>query len=441
MLTTDRFRKRQLGIALGERSLCVAEAVSTGGAAAAMRVERCAEFAFPAGLTLERGEELGTAFAGFLKTKGFSTRRAILGIPAKWLMLKSHTLPPADAQTAANMLALHAESESAPELGDVVFDSLGSSDPTKSSNVLLLGLPRRWLDRVNTLAKGAKLKVVALTPCAASLACRTESGLLLSLRPDAAELVVRENGRVRLIRHLGSATAGPALMAELRRCAAVHPLGSELLLCDDAHLDDDAVAQIEHAVGMRVARANASSTGVCAAALATGKLEVNFLHPKLRRVKPPQVRRKMVWISTAAAIVALAVGGMYFDLARLQAQVTRSDDDLKRMEGPFKIAKPFVTNLEFAESFQGSKPPRYLAAIRDVTLMLPAEGQTYLTSFHLGANMKGEFAGRSQSDQDVLNLLDKLNAGGHFADLRRKLDARGNGTDVLFSVTFRYLPR
>ena len=73
--------------------------------------------------------------------------------------------------------------------------------------------------------------------------------------------------------------------------------------------------------------------------------------------------------------------------------------------------------------------------------MLPAEGQTYLTSFHLGASMKGEFAGRSQSDQDVLNLMDKLNAGGHFADLRRKLDARGNGTEVLFSVTFRYLSR
>src|SRR5204862_100145 len=106
-------------------------AVSTGGGkgnGGAMRVERRAEFAFPAGLTLERGEELGNALAEFLKTKGFSTRRAILGIPAKWLMLKSYTLPPADAQTAATMLALHAESESAPELGEVVFDSLGSSD-------------------------------------------------------------------------------------------------------------------------------------------------------------------------------------------------------------------------------------------------------------------------------------------------------------------------
>ena len=64
VLTTDRFRKRQLGIALGERSLSVAEAVSTGGGGArgggaAMRVERCAEFAYPSGVTLERGEELG----------------------------------------------------------------------------------------------------------------------------------------------------------------------------------------------------------------------------------------------------------------------------------------------------------------------------------------------------------------------------------------------
>src|SRR5205823_1577370 len=190
----------------------------------------------------------------------------------------------------------------------------------------------------------------------------------------------------------------------------------------------------EQAVGMNIAHPSAANAGGCAAALATGKLEVNFLHPKVKRVKPTPARRKTLWISAAAAVVALAVGGMYFDLVRLQAQVTRSDEDLKLMDGPFKIAKPFVTNLEFAESFQGSKPPRYLACVRDLTLMLPAEGQTYLTSFHLGASMKGEFAGRSQSDQDVLNLMDKLNAGGHFADLRRKLDARGNGTEVLFSV-------
>ena len=105
VLTTDRFRKRQLGIALGERSLSVAEAVSTGGGA--MRVERCAEFAYPSGLTLERGEELGNALAQFLRSKGFSTRRAILGIPAKWLMIKSHTLPPADAALSRSLDARH----------------------------------------------------------------------------------------------------------------------------------------------------------------------------------------------------------------------------------------------------------------------------------------------------------------------------------------------
>jgi hypothetical protein len=36
--------------------------------------------------------------------------------------------------------------------------------------------------------------------------------------------------------------------------------------------------------------------------------------------------------------------------------------------------------------------------------------------------------------------MDKLNAGGRFTELKRKLDAKGTGPEVSFSVTFTYVP-
>jgi hypothetical protein len=80
--------------------------------------------------------------------------------------------------------------------------------------------------------------------------------------------------------------------------------------------------------------------------------------------------------------------------------------------------------------------------LKDLTVSIPQQSQTYLTSFMLGADMKGVCVGHSGSEQDALDLLDKLNATGRFTGLNRKLDARPKGklADVLFTISFTYLP-
>jgi hypothetical protein len=457
---TDQFRKRFLGICVGERSLAVAQV--TAGAAGPM-VDRVEEFSFPAGVGLEEGEALGTALRGFLKSKGFSSHCAVIGVPAKWLVVKSHSLPPADQATAATMLGLAAEGDSAPELGEVAFDYAGDIDATKASQVLLMGLPRRWRERVEAVARAARLKVLAITPSGMALSgargTKARDGLMISMRPEGAELAVVDHGRMTYLRHLASGTSRTAVLAELRRTAAVRGNGSaSAVVWDDVGVDDSFFAELESAAGMEVVRGDLRTLGcsrngvaeghrgTCAAALGIGALEgkgagVNFLRPRLAPAKKRNVRRRTVWISAAAACVVLVAVGAYADLARLGSQVSRTERDLKDLDPAFKKAKPFVTNMEFAESFRGSQPPRYLDCMRDVTQMLPEDGQTYLTSFKLAANMKGEFAGRSANNKDVLGLMDKLNSGGRFAELKRKLDARGNGTEVSFSVTFRYAPK
>jgi hypothetical protein len=473
VLTTDRLRKKVLGIALGERGLHVAEVACAPTAGA--RVARAAEFVYPAGLSLEQPEALGVALAAFLNERGFETRRAVVGLPARWLLLKQHALPPADPDAAAAMLWLRAESETVPELGELVFDFSGQPRPDRPASVLLMGLPRRWLDRLAVMAKSAGFQTAAVTPAAVALAtisaARLGSPCTLLLGSEAAELCVHEAAQTRILRHLGSNSAPPALLGELRRAAVTHTLegltpaagdvahpprtARELVVWDDGTLDDAGLAAIGDATGLPVTRgeiakllgapagahpANAEHPDAAAVALAlTARPDVNLLRP---RVAPPRgqgVSRRTAWMSGAAAVVAIVALLAILDLTRMQRQLTRVDENLKLLEPSLKTAKPFVQNMQFVETFAGAHP-RYLACLRDVTLAIAPDAKTYLTNFHLKANMKGEVSGHAATSQDLLNLTDQLNASGHFTDLKRKLEAGGKSGDVAFSVTFTYSP-
>jgi hypothetical protein len=477
-LTTDRFKKRLLGVCVGERGALVAEVACAGEV---RRVVRVGEFAYPAGTSLEQPEALGAALGEFLAKAGFSTRRAVLGVPARWLLLKSYALPPAEAQAAVSMLWLRAEAESAPELGEMVLDYAGQTSVLDPTTVLLMGLPRRWLDRLRALAGAAGLNVVAITPCATALggatAVRAGGTHSLSLTGEAAELAEHEGEQTRFLRHLGSAggTSLAPLVAQLRRVAATHPLNAAatanndvsamrarrapvaLVLWDEVGLDAGATDAIADALGVPVVRGELQSlgctgetpaggrNGAAAAALtlaplAGGRAAVDFLHPRLSAPKKTNVTRRTAWLTAAAAVVALVALLAYTDLSRMERRVAGVEDELKHLEPTLKTARPFVANMEFVETFQVGRP-KYLACLSDLTQAIPDGGQTYVTRFHLQSSMRGECTGRSPNNQDVLNLMDKLSAGGRFKDLKRKLEARGAGPEVAFTVTFTYVPK
>ena len=65
----------------------------------------------------------------------------MIGIPAKWLVVKSKELPPADPALAADMLRLGAEGEFSSELRDLVYDYAGQPSAAKSQTVLLMATP------------------------------------------------------------------------------------------------------------------------------------------------------------------------------------------------------------------------------------------------------------------------------------------------------------
>jgi hypothetical protein len=229
-----------------------------------------------------------------------------------------------------------------------------------------------------------------------------------------------------------------------------------LVVWDETGADDEALSGIGEAIGLPAVRGDVRSLAVLDPASARGaskatpvalaaplvagrRPEIDFLHP---RIAPPKVQhrsRRTGLIAAGAAGVVLVGALMYADLAKIERQVTSADDEIKRLDPAYKLARPFVNDMQFAEAFQG-KRSIYLTCLADATAALPADGQTYLTSFNLHANMKGEFIGRSANAQDILGLLDKLNTGGRFTELKRRLDARGTGPETTFFVTFTYVP-
>jgi hypothetical protein len=285
----------------------------------------------------------------------------------------------------------------------------------------------------------------------------------LVLGAEAAELCAHEGGQTRILRHLGSNGSPAAVLAQLRRAAVTHALegvaatgddavatrsGRDLVVWDSDELDEAGLTAIGEAVGLPVTRGEVGRlaggderAGAVAVALGLtgGRPAIDFLRPRVVAPKGQGVSRRTAWMSGAAAVVAILALLAIFDLTRMQRQLSHVHEALKSLEPSLKTARPFVQNMQFVETFDGHQP-KYLACLRDVTLAMPPDPKTYLTNFHLKADMRGEIAGRAGNSQDVLNVTDQLGASGHFADLKRKLEAGGKTGDVGFTVTFTYSP-
>ena len=472
--------ERLLGIIVGERAAAVAEIPAISGAGPV----RTAEFAYPNDLTLENPSELGRELAQFLERRRFSARRVVLGAPAKWLICSPYMMPPADERTASNVLWVHATDRISPELGPMALDFSGVPNPARPATLLLVGLQRQGMDHMLAMAKAAKLKVAAVTPCAAALAAVTaeheDRSLVLSLCLDSVELATQEEGQLRSLRHVGSAKNIALLGTELRRTAASD--FENLIVWDVQELAT--VEPMAASAGLTIIRARPQwldltpsdlvdgNKGLAAIALAASlrgqiPLTVNFLHPHLKPPKVELAENPRKWLIATAAVVALLCLAVFADLSSLQGQISSNQAKLAAIGPSLNDARRFVSSTEFAEGFQITKP-RFLACLRDLTIATPADGQTTFTNFDLQGNMRGRVVGHSNTEQSVLAFTDALSAGGKFADVNCRFDARpapaaiqaaatsppagGDddgpapkarpraGDQISFTVTFSYLP-
>ena len=238
-----------LGVAVGERSITVAEV------APARRRRRGWEAAPRRGVPAAGAKRAGTdkdaaateAFTRFLREHGFAASRAVVGVPARWLVAREREVPPSSPEQAAEVLRMQAERLFSAELGELAVDYAGTADPSEPRGVLLMAMPKRQLERVVRLVEAAGREVAAVMPSTLALADAVAGesganggnadGLVLSLGGDAVELSAHRGGAPRLLRHLPvrgpdlacqngtRAAAVSSLAGEIRRTVAMMPTG------------------------------------------------------------------------------------------------------------------------------------------------------------------------------------------------------------------------
>jgi hypothetical protein len=498
---TGSRRGKALGIALGDRSLTVAEVHSGQGR---YEVGRVAEFTFPAGVGLQQPEQLGAALAQFLQEQGFTAKSAVFGLPAKWVLSKHKEVPAADEGILNETLRIQAEGEFSPELKDLVFEYAGGS----AGSVLLMAVPRRYVDGAAKVAETARLHAVAVTPSAAALGAATAGingeALVLSVGPAGTEFTVQNGAQPRVLRHLGAASAPPAmLVGELRRSTALFtrngytPGGMngssssngssngaandgsgvlssgagrrELTVWNESSLNPAALQSIGEALGLQIktgrlqslglaepengaaadgaaTRGSAAATALALSALDGARPAVDFLHTRLAPPKKHLVERRTALIAAAVVIAIAFAAWAYIDQQAKARKLEGLQQQLKKLDPERQANENFIKVIGYARGWKAN--PKYMACLTDLTNSVPPDGQIYLTSFTLNQTMKGSFMGKAvnasgREQQNVLMLTDRLRATGRFKDVKSQFEGREvnrGARELTFTVNFNYLP-
>ena len=457
------------------------------------------EFVYPEGMSFAAPQPLGEALGAFLREQNFSARSAVVGLPAKWMVVKAKEVPPADRATLAEMLRLQAEGEFSSELKDLVYDYAAaapvSGGGSAAQSVLLIATPQKYVDAAVTLCEAAKLSPLGVMPSATALGCATgratkRDELVLTIGPSGAELTSQQHGIPAAIRSLRPPAADRPFVGDLRRAVSSMPVNSngskrELIIWNASPVPTASLLdaeQLSQSLGMPVRAGDLPVLGIdtaddihrncqgrqfaAAAALALTALPLNdadvgveapvdFLHTRLA---PPKQSRLPSW-TTSAILGGVILLGLAFlawnTLQNRQSEVDRNTRLIALNQPDYDTARAFVTRVHFAQRFYNTQP-RYLACLRDMTWAIPDDHQTYVTGLTFreipkppaGTNVKppnpntlvGQLTGRTSNQGRALAVLDALKRIPAFTEVELPGTAEaGRAREIQFTITFHYL--
>lgn len=460
-----------LGLAFTDDAIMCAEVVIAGDRRS---VRRTATFMFADGQSLEKPEALGQALAAFLRQRRFAASRAVVGLPARWLLSIDKQLPPAGEEEAAAALRLHAERLAASETGELVFDYAGTSNSSAATRVLLLGTLKQRLGRVQALVESAGMSVAAITSTGLAMAASARSlgpdTSVLVLSPGNSELIWRDGGIPRMLRHVAISMNGhgPSLAplgAELRRAVAIQGRSTtdgDVYLVNGFGLESSQISELGTKLGVRlrsgdgaealdvasIPPAEGESAGTAqfapAVALAVAgadaeALPINFRHSRLAPAPVQRVSRQMVWGGIIVVVAITAIVALYVGVRHRQAELDDLTAQLSGMKEDVTVAKGVVDRITYGRSFFANNRPAMLECLREISLVFGARDRIWVKTFTLKDNGKGSIAGSAADRQTVLDIVDKLKKNHRFSNVKPgESQADPRSRDVSFSVTFDF---
>lgn len=468
-----------LGISVSERAIACAE-ITTAGERRTVR--RLASFNLPQGVSFDNPDAAGQAIHAFLRENQFSASRAVVGVPAKWLIAMEREIPPSDDETAEAMLRLQAERLAVSESGEMVFDYVGEADRTSARKVLLTAMLRQRLDQVEAALDTAGLSVLAISSSALTLArgaaAHADQNLpMVLLNRGGAEVVFRHQGAPRSLRHVsvmavnghGPVPVGP-LSAELSRAVALVPTngngsGREMLLWDGVGLSDADLSELSSRMGFSVRHSDAlgllglqASPDLGSKAVVDEKaqlfapalslalagadrtlLPLDFKHSRLSAPRTSRVSRRTMWLAITATVV---VGGLIYLYLLVGARESHAADlrkQLKDMGPQIKANEALADRVNYARGYFETRPP-VLECLRELTTTFRDNDPIWVTSVSMKDSRKGILQGKAADKNAANALVDRIRGNKKFAEVKigEIRDVGGKSRDVTFQISFTF---
>jgi len=462
-----------LGLAIDE---CGVVATELSVRAGRTEMRGAAEFPWEKEFTADNARELGQSLRRFLREKGFTAKRAAVGLAAKWVLAKEVEAPPATSEALAGILGIQAERVFSMNPGDLVFDYCGKTSPSQKSQVLLLAARRQVVDQIRELAAAAGLQIESITVSAfacgsSSTENRMGSRYGLYARPTYCEFWGQLDGSPRFIKHIPMVLNGDAsgsadlLSGTIRRLLLLssqqdQSSSRQVTAYDACGLAPEVFDRLNERLAPHVQVRNGrlgmlpdgaagsgdpkesravAAAAVARTAVAAQRPTIDFLNPRIGRKKKADPRRAAVWGAAVAGVCLIALAVWLFGWRADASDIATYKEQLAALEEDLAAAQAVVDRLSYADSW-GSTDPRFLSCLRELTQAFPEEGDVWVTSLAVTEAGAGLIVGRATNDQSVYEVCDKIKSNPAFADaqLIHTRDAGRNSREREFAINFTY---
>jgi len=459
-----------LGLAIDEFGIIVAEVRIRPGLP---EVRRVGQWSFEEKLNSDNAKDLGQKLRQFLRTNHFSSKQAVIGIPAKWIVAKGIIAPPASPDVLAGILNIQAERAFSLNASELIFDYCGRTSATEKSEVLLLAARRQIIDQIRELAMAAGLQVRSMTVSALAFGkILSEAGpehrYGLYARPSYCEFWTQANGSPRSIQHVTigtSANWAELLVPTIQRLILLSSEQNQsppyhITAYNGCGLSDKIIDRLNEQLTSQITVTDGgarllsgvlispdhpeeaqsiAAVAVAMTAVGTDKPPVDFLNPRIGLKKTSSRKPIMVWASIIGVACLVTLGAVLADWQADRRDIATYEQQLELMSEDITAAREIVDRISYASSWT-TQEPVFLNCLRELTLAFPEEPVIWATNFRLSENAGAALVGKAVDEESFYEVLDKIKQHKAFSNVQmiHIRDAGRNSREKEFAVNFEF---
>ncbi len=468
--------KKVLGLAVEDNQILLAELHQI---ADRYRVVHTETFPLPPESGITEPDLWAANLHEFLRTHHFSAKEAVLGLPAKWLLVQESEIPTVANESLGGVVQLMAEREFSLEMNDLVLDYTTSTTTGVNCRLLVMATLRQRMEQILTAVRAAGLKVLSVTSSSlvlfpSSNPSSAAARFTVYLRSGYAEIVEQNGVGFRSVKHVSfpqpedreADTTPLGLFQQLNNYFALTPQPSgsakkeSLIIWDGTEpqgvcletLEQHLKRPFEIRSGLDELNQqnwewpNAPESGryvapvfLAAAGLQAEPVSIDFLNSKVDIHTKTSHKKPLLYSAAAVAVVLLLVLSMAWSWHQDSRAIAEMTVQLEEHKAEIEVAEELAQKISSVRSWYASRP-KVLDCMLELTKAFPEQGTIWVSSLGLREDMRGIITGKSQNEAAFLDVLDKLNDNNVFS-YPKMLYLRNTGRnsrDLAFAIDFLY---